>query len=179
MARTVRFFIPPIAKAIEKRSQTPEGLLAVLEFLGTRRFDRFLDDPRVFAHDQVAEEGSRVLSFLFRKQERIDKIVDNRAKVLPIEPAMLHRLFPVIALIVLGAISVRTRRPLGVILHRLSQGELDDRSISNPYLALAQHLRKGESAEKEHRRRRLFTFFGVGSSTEKPAAADGPKLMTA
>ncbi len=176
MARTVRYFIPPIAKAIERRAQTPEGLLSVLEFLGSRRYDRFLDDPRIFGHSQVLSEGERVLSYLFVRDERIKRLVENRAQRLPIEPETLHQLLPYIAVMVIGAIEVRTRRPLGVIWHRITKGATDDRAIANPYLALAQHLKKQEREEKDQRRRRLFAFLGAGSARAPERKLPEPAL---
>ncbi len=122
MAQTVRYFIPPMAKAIERRAQSPEGLLSVLEFLGARRYDRFLDDPRIFGHAQVLKEGERVLDYLFVREDRIKKIVANRAKVLPIDAPALEKMLPFIAVMVIGAIEVKTRRPLGVIWHRITMG---------------------------------------------------------
>jgi hypothetical protein len=169
MAQTVRYFIPPITKAIEKRAQTPEGLLAVLEFLGSRRYDRFLDDPRIFGHAQIAKEGQRVLDFLFERESRIHKIVENRARVLPIDPVTLQKMFPFIAVLAIAAIEVRTRRPLGVILYRVTKGAADDRGIANPFIALVQHLRKQERTQKDQRRRRLFSFFGGGAAVAKKA----------
>jgi hypothetical protein len=169
MAQTVRYFIPPITKAIEKRAQTPEGLLSVLEFLGSRRYDRFLDDPRIFGHSQIAKEGQRILDFLFVKESRVQKIVENRARVLPIDPVTLEKLFPFIAVLAIGAVEVRTRRPLGVILYRVTKGTTDDRAVANPFLSLVQYLRKQERAQKDQRRRRLFAFFGAGGSTAKKA----------
>jgi len=71
MAQTVRYFVPPITKTIEKRAQTPEGLISVLEFLGSRRYDRFLEEPRIFGHAQIAEEGQRILNYLFVRKERL------------------------------------------------------------------------------------------------------------
>jgi hypothetical protein len=168
MAQAVRYFIPPIAKAIERRAQTPEGLLSVLEFLGSRRYGRFLDDPRIFGHDQVLKEGERVLGYLFARDERI--------KRLPIEPAAIHRLLPYIAVMVIGAIEVRTRRPLGVIWHRITKGATDHRAIANPYLALAEHLKRQERDQRDQRRRRLFAFLGVGSHTAPAAKVSEPAL---
>lgn len=164
MAQAVRYFIPPMAKAIEKRAQTPEGLLSVLEFLGSRRYDRYLDDPRIFGHAQVLKEGERVLDYLFVREARIKKIIENRTKVLPVEAAALEKILPYIAVMAIGAIEIKTRRPLGVIWHRIAKGNSDDRALANPYLALAQHLRKQERDQKDQRRRRLFSFLGAGSS---------------
>jgi hypothetical protein len=178
MAQTVRYFIPAISKTIEKRAQTPEGLLSVLEFLGSRRYDRFLDDSRIFGHEQVLKEGQRVLDYLFAREERVKKIIEKRAEVLPIDAATLQGILPYIAVMVIGAVEVRTRRPLGVIWHRITKGATDDRAIANPYLALAEYLKKQEREQKDQRRRRLFTFLGVGgSSTPDPKTAE-PILET-
>ena len=166
MAQTVRYFIPPITKSIEKRAQTPEGLVSVLEFLGSRRYDRFLEEPRIFGHAQISDEGQRILDYLFSRKERIQKIIENRAKVLPIDPVTLEKLFPFIAVLAIGAIEIRTRRPLGLILYRVTKGATDDRAIANPFLALVQYLRKQEHHQKEGRKRRLFSFFG---GSEQPA----------
>ncbi len=175
MAQAVRYFIPPIAKAIEKRSQTPEGLISVLEFLGSRRYDRFLEDPRIFGHAQIAKEGQRILEFLFVRDARVQKIVENRARVLPIDPVALEKLFPYVAVLVIGAVEVRTRRPLGVILYRVTKGATDDRAIANPFLALVQYLKKQERAQKDQRRR-LFAFFGAGAASpaKKAEPEDAP-----
>lgn len=175
MAQTVRYFIPPMAKAIEKRAQSPEGLLSVLEFLGSRRYDRFLDDPRIFGHTQILKEGERVLEYLFVREARVKKIIENRAKVLPLDAAALQSILPYIAVMVIGAIEVKTRRPLGVIWHRVAKGATDDRALANPFVALAQHLKKQDREQKEQRRRRFFSFLGVGS-IQTPEVRDEPAL---
>jgi Bacterial protein of unknown function (DUF937) len=174
MAQTVRYFVPPITKTIEKRAQTPEGLISVLEFLGSRRYDRFLEDPRIFGHAQIAEEGQRILNYLFVRQERQQKIIENRAKVLPIDPVTLEKLFPFIAVMAIAAIELRTRRPLGLILYRVMKGAADDRAIANPFLALVQYLKKQEQQQKDQRKRRLFSFFGGSEpAAEKIEPASG------
>jgi len=170
MAQTVRYFVPPITKSIEKRAQTPEGLISVLEFLGSRRYDRFLDDPRIFGHAQVSQEGQRILDYLFVRKERVQKIVGNRAKVLPIDPVTLEKLFPFIAVLAIAAIEIRTRRPLGLILYRVMKGAADEGAVANPFLALTQYLKKQEQQQKDQRKRRFFSFFGGGSQAEAPKA---------
>ena len=170
MAQTVRYFVPPITKSIEKRAQTPEGLISVLSS-GSRRYDRFLDDPRIFGHAQISEEGQRILNYLFVRKERVQKIIENRAKVLPIDPVTLEKLFPFIAVLAIAAIELRTRRPLGLILYRVTKGATDDRAIANPFLALVQYLRKQEQQQKDQRKRRLFSFFG---GSETPAQKTEP-----
>jgi hypothetical protein len=162
-AQIVRYFLPVISRSIQKRAQTAEGLISVLEFLGSRRFDRFLDDPRVFGHPTVADEGERVLDYVLGSRERIRKIVARRAEVLNLPVEQLEKLFPYIAVLALGAIEIRTRRPLGSVLHRINNGSSDSRAIANPYLALAQLLRKKEREEKDQRRRLGLGALRVGN----------------
>ncbi len=182
-AQIVRYFIPPITKTIQRRAQSAEGLLSVLEFLGSRRYDRFLEDPRIFGHPAVAEEGERVLEYVFSGKTRIKSIIARRAQVLPVTEDQLGRLFPYIAVLALGAIEVRTRRPLGTILHRLNAGKSDARAIANPYLALAQELRKREREDKEHRRKmglRALRVSGVlGGLVARNAQSSARPVMQA
>lgn len=48
MARTVRDFIPSLAKTIEKCARKPEGLHSVIKLRGSRGSNRFLGTPRIF-----------------------------------------------------------------------------------------------------------------------------------
>ncbi len=86
------------------------------------------------------------------RKERVQKIIENRAKVLPIDPVTLEKLFPFIAVLAIAAIELRTRRPLGLILYRVTKGATDDRAIANPFLALVQYLKKQEQQQKDQRR---------------------------
>ena len=38
--------------------------MSVLEILGAHRHDRFINDLRNSGHDQVAQEGQRILDYL-------------------------------------------------------------------------------------------------------------------
>ncbi len=173
VAKALRYFIPPVVKAIEKKAHTADGLISVLEFLGSRRFDRFLDDPRMFGHIHVFAEGRRVLEFLFGHQDRLQRLVDNRAKALALEPGRIMELLPYVAIMVVGAVEVRTKRPLTLLVSRLANGGA---AVANPYLALAQHLNKLEREQREQRRRRFSIYFGLGAATRKAAE---PVLISA
>jgi len=142
MAQVVRYFLPPLIKSISRRTETSQGLLYFLEFLGSRRNDRYLADPGIFGHPQVEAEGHAILATLFPNPSQLRKIIDNRAKVLPVPPHMLERMLPYIAIFALGAIENKTREPLRVILHRISHGRADDMAMSNPYRSLAGEIRR-------------------------------------
>jgi hypothetical protein len=172
VALAVQYFLPAIVKAVEKRAETQEGLISLLEFFGATRYDRFLDDPRIFTHDRAVEEGERASLFLFQTEARIGKIIANRASVLPVGADDLNRMFPVICLMAVGAIEVRTRRPLAMIASRLNAATGSEQAIANPYLLLARHLKR-QDAERSRKRSRLFGFFSSGVR-EDPRPSVGP-----
>lgn len=153
-AQVVRYFLPPITKTIERKITSQQGLTSVLEFLGSRRYGRLLINPHIFGHPKVREEGQRILGYLFGGPTQVSKIIANRTKVLPLQPEALERIFPYIAVMALGAIEHRTRRPLGEIVHQVSHGAADERALINPYAALAHFIRRREAAGEDGRSKR-------------------------
>jgi hypothetical protein len=154
-AQIVRYFLPPMIKSISRRMDTSQGLITFLDFVGTRRHDRYLADPGIFGHPHVEADGRAILATLFPNAAHLRKIVENRAKVLPVQPQLLERMLPYIAILALGAIELKTRQPLRSILHRISQGRADQVAMANPYRALAGEIRRhrmtSRALEKERR----------------------------
>lgn len=164
MAQVVRYFLPPLIKSISRRTETSQGLLYFLEFLGSRRNDRYLADPGIFGHPQVEAEGHVILATLFPNPAHLRKIIDNRAKVLPVPPQMLERMLPYVAIFALGAIENKTREPLRAILQRISQGRVDEMAMSNPYRALAGEIRRRRlTTRAQHQDRRTGLSAMIGS----------------
>ena len=164
IAQVVRYFLPPLIKSISRRTETSQGLLYFLEFLGGRRNDRYLADPGIFGHPQVEAEGHAILATLFPNPAHLRKIIDNRAKVLPVPPQMLERMLPYVAIFALGAIENKTREPMRTILHRISRGLVDDMAMSNPYRALAGEIRRRRlttRAQDQDRRTGLSGMIGA------------------
>jgi hypothetical protein len=174
-AQVVRYFVTPIRKTIEKRTESYKGLMSVLNFLGTRRCDRYLADPRMFGHPKVDEEGKLILSYVFHNMENIHKVVANRAKMLPVQPDQLEAMFPYVAVMAIGAMEFRTRRPLAGVAQRLLGEADDDDAIENPYAKLVSQLQQRENAV-EGENVRSSGFVGVlgslfnRSNQPRPAA---------
>lgn len=163
-AQAVRYLVPPIARTINRRTETSQGLLHFLEFLGSRRNDRCWNDPGIFGHPQVDAEGRAVLATLFPHPAHVRKIISNRAKVLPVQPETLDAIFPYVALLALAAIERRTREPLGSILQHLTQDRLDTAGWANPYKMLAGEIRRRRMTSKARslgQRGRLSGMFGA------------------
>ena len=176
VAQSVRYFLPPIIRSITRQTETSQGLLQFLDFLGTRRFDRYMDDPTIFGHPHVEGHGRVILGALFPRGQQIRKIIVNRAKVLPIMPQVLEAMFPYIAVMALGAIEQKTREPLGAVLQRLAKGNVDAQRLNNPYSALAQEIRHRKLAARPRkpaqRSGALSGVFGglFARKDERPAA---------
>jgi hypothetical protein len=170
-AEAVRFFLPPLRKAVERRVETMDGLLSLLDFLGSRRCDRVMNDPRMFGHDKVEAEGRRILDYLFPDRGQVARMIEKRADLLKIDAEKLEQMLPFIAVLAVGAIEQKTRRPIGAMLHRLAGGEVEERAVINPYAELAAHLKRRKAEENSGRggmSALLGSLFGRGET--RPAA---------
>lgn len=162
-AQIVRYFLPPITKSIARRMDNAQGLVYFLELIGTRRHDRYLADPGIFGHPQIEDEGRVILATLFPSTRHLQKIIGNRAKILPVEPHQLERMLPYIAILALGAIELKTRQPMKDILIRLLKGRADPVAVANPYKALATEIRRRRNelpGSDQDRRSGIAAVFG-------------------
>jgi hypothetical protein len=141
-AQTVRYFLPPITKSVARRMDSAQGLVEFLELIGTRRRDRYLADPGIFGHPQIESEGRAILAALFPSIPHLRKVISNRAKILPVEPYLLEKMLPYIAILALAAIELKTRQPMKDILIRLLNGRAGPVAVTNPYKALATEIRR-------------------------------------
>jgi hypothetical protein len=172
-AQVVRYFVTPIRKTIEKRTESYKGLLSVLNFLAARRCDRYLTDPRMFGHPKVEEEGKEILNYVFHNHDNIRKVIANRAKMIPVQPDQLEAMFPYVAVMAIGAMEYRTRRPLAGVALRLSGAPCDDGAIDNPYSELVCQLQQREAMAETGK---SSGFVGVlGSLFSRSAAGAAPR----
>ncbi len=168
-AQVVRYFLPPIKKCISRHMQTPQGLVYFLEMIGTRRHDHYLADPGIFGDPQVEEEGRTILSNLFANPGQLRRIINNRTKVLPVQPEILERMLPYAALFAIGAIEQKTRQPLQGILIKLLNGRADPVAASNPYKSLAAEIRRRHGDLSDHEQVRRSGLSGIiGALFSKP-----------
>lgn len=173
-AQVVRYFLPPLHKAMTKRMETPHGLMMLLELIGARRHDRYLADPGIFTHPDIEMEGRALLTTLIPNRNYIARIIENRTKVLPLPPELLEKMLPFVAILVFGAVELRTRQPLKDILLRIHDGRTDPVSASNPYRALAEAIRERKvgRGQDDDRRSALGSVIGTlfGRTDERRAA---------
>jgi hypothetical protein len=160
-AQVVRYFLPPITKSIARRMEHARGLVYFLEMIGSRRHDRYLADPGIFGHPKIEAEGRTILARLFPNPDQLDRIIANRIRVLPIPPALLEQMLPYVAILALGAIELKTRQPIKAIMVKLLQGRADPVAAANPYRALANEIRRRQTAEVQNRRHGLSAVIGA------------------
>lgn len=160
-AQVVRYFLPPIIKAIGRRTETSKGLLSFLEFLGKGHHERYLSDPGMFTNPKAQAEGYSVLQILFPQPAHQRKIISNRAQVLPVPPQMLEDMFPYIALLALGAIEEKARLPLEQILQRLTTDRPEQQLEGNLYKALAGEIRRRRMTSKALEKSKLAGLSGM------------------
>lgn len=173
-AQVVRYFLPPLHKAMLKRMETPGGLMMLLELIGLRRHDRYLADPGIFRHPQIEMEGRALLTTLIPNRNFIAKIIDNRARVLRLPPEMLEKMLPFVTILVFGAVELKTRQPLKKVTLKIRGDKADPAALANPYKILADEIRQRKMAKglEEEKRVSLTSVIGaLFSRTDERRAA--------
>lgn len=173
-AQVVRYFLPPLHKAILKRMETQSGLIMLLELIGSRRHDRYLADPGLFYRPTVEAEATALMTTLIPNRLYIRKIIENRTKVLPLPPETLEAMLPYITIMLFGALELRTRQPLKDILLKVMDGRADPVAAGNPYRSLAESIRQRQEhpSGDEEKRSALTSVIGAlfRKSDERRAA---------
>ncbi|MBX2804628.1 MAG: hypothetical protein KTR19_01535 [Hyphomicrobiales bacterium] len=162
-AQVVRYFLPPLYKAMLKRMETPGGLMMLLELIGSRRHDRYLADPGIFTDPQIEAEGQSLLTTLIPNRNYIAKIIENRAQVLPVSPKNIEKMLPYITILVFGAVELKTRQPLKKVVLKINGDSGDGDSIDNPFTALANEIRERKMAKgfEEEKRKSLTSVINI------------------
>lgn len=173
-AQIVRYFLPPLHKAIVKRMESQTGLITLLELIGTSRHDRYLANPAMFSDPRIEAEGRALLGALIPNRAYIRRVIENRAKVLPLPPEMLERMLPIVTILTFAAVELRIRQPMKQIQQKILGANPDPALANNPYKAMAQAIRerqslKGQEADK---RNGLASMIGAlfGRADERRAA---------
>lgn len=146
-AQCVRSLSEPLVRAIDRRTREPEGVLALLDFFGRRRYDRVLTSVQIFGHPRSQIEGETIVLFLLETPAAIDELLREQQEALSLERELMQQILPYAAILVMGAVEHRLREPLQAIIQQLESEGLDSAAKHNPFAALAQIIRERIASE--------------------------------
>ena len=95
---------PVVTSGVRRNTRQDDGIVSLLEALSGGRHERYLDDDSAIQYDQVRDEGNAILGHLFGDKQVSREVAMQAAGSTGIGSAILKKMLPVIASMVLGAI---------------------------------------------------------------------------
>jgi len=98
---------PVVAAGIRRNNQTDNGLEGLLKALQAGGHSRYADDPSALQFDRVADDGNAILGHVFGSKDVSRNVASRAADLSGVGSAVLKKMLPVIAAIVMGQLAKR------------------------------------------------------------------------
>ena len=121
-AAAIQALLPALSSGLKRNTATPEGLAGLLGALNRGDHARYYDDQDVLAGQSARDEGDRILGHVLGSEEVNQTVVERASAQTGIGGDILRQMLPVIAAMVMGALSKEGRNPLNDILGQILGG---------------------------------------------------------
>jgi len=95
---------PMVTAGIRKNTRQDNGMASLLEALSGGSHERYLDDPQAVQYDNARDDGNGILGHLFVDKQVSREVTMQAAGSTGIGGAIMRKMLPVIASMVIGAI---------------------------------------------------------------------------
>ena len=98
---------PVVTSGVRRNTREPDGMVSLFEALSGGGHERYLDDDSAVQYDTAKNDGNAILGHLFGRKEVSREVAMQAAGTTGIGGAILKKMLPVIASMVMGAIFKR------------------------------------------------------------------------
>lgn len=98
---------PVVAAGIRRNNQTDNGLEGLLKALNAGGHSRYAEDTSSLQFDRVADDGNAILGHVFGSKDVSRNVANQAADLSGVGSAVLKKMLPVIAAIVMGQLAKR------------------------------------------------------------------------
>jgi hypothetical protein len=98
---------PMVTSGVRRNTREPDGMVSLFEALSGGRHERYLDDDDAVQFNTVQTDGNAILGHLFGRKEVSREVAMQAAGSTGIGSAILKKMLPIIASMVMGAIFKR------------------------------------------------------------------------
>ena len=103
--------IPALSAGLKSNASQPGGVEALLGALKKGSHSEFLDNPGKLAEPETTAEGNGILGHLLGSKELSRSVAGQAAQATGIDSGVLKQMLPVVATMVMGALSKRSQEP--------------------------------------------------------------------
>ena len=98
---------PMVTSGVRRNTREPDGMVSLFEALSGGQHERYLDDDDAVEFNTVQNDGNAILGHLFGRKEVSREVAMQAAGSTGIGSAILKKMLPIIASMVMGAIFKR------------------------------------------------------------------------
>jgi hypothetical protein len=103
--------VPALAAGFQKNMTSPQGLDGLMSALAGGRHQRYLDEPSVLTQPETTLDGNGILGHVLGSKEVSRQVANRAATQTGIGEGVLKSMLPVVAAMMMGAMSRQTRQP--------------------------------------------------------------------
>lgn len=114
--------LPFLASAIERNTLSRGGLADIVGALGDGHHQMYLEDPRFIGSQVMVSDGNNILGHILGSVDRSRAVADKVAATSGVGADWVRKLLPILAALVMGALSKGSSGGLGDIIRKLPGG---------------------------------------------------------
>lgn len=118
----VRAVLPALAAGIERNTLSRGGLADLVAALGQGQREAILEQPEAFNDPRVVEDGQGILGHILGAPSKTRSLSLQAARATGISDSIIQMLLPILAQLLMGAISRWLKGGLGDVMSRLPGG---------------------------------------------------------
>ncbi|MEZ5543511.1 MAG: DUF937 domain-containing protein [Pseudomonadota bacterium] len=100
--------VPALARGMQNNMATPQGAEDLLGALARGGHQRYIDQPGAVPAQQVTADGNAILGHLLGSKDVSRRVAGHAADQTGLDSGLLKKMLPVIATLVMGAVSKQT-----------------------------------------------------------------------
>jgi hypothetical protein len=103
--------VPALAAGFQNNASSPQGLDGLLGALTGGQHQRYMDDPGTLSQPDTAADGNGILGHIFGSKDVSRQVASQAASQTGIGEGVLKAMLPVVAAMMMGAMSKRVAQP--------------------------------------------------------------------
>jgi hypothetical protein len=104
-ASALSALVPALSAGLRQNMQSPDGLSGLLGALSGGSHERYIDDPSALAHPDTVADGNGILGHVLGSKEVSRQVAAQAGAQTGLGPEVLQRMLPLVATLVMGAMS--------------------------------------------------------------------------
>lgn len=101
----VEGLIPALSRGIEKNSGNEHGMDELLDAVRNGKHGQYIEQPNTLSRPETSEDGNGILGHIFGNKQVSRDVASQVSKQSGISSSILKKMLPVVASLVMGAIS--------------------------------------------------------------------------